>query len=400
VGRQAQRLGLQVSQFESWEPSPTPEHWLPENRPDLTLPPRWERGVLVEGKYQAHTHDRRIASYHPGYRAKWMAHEYLHGIVGFAWNPEGSDFFHALAAWQAEILPVAVWYFHDECGLRRCPEHQGGGPLFQTFCAACEAAAAQGPVAFTTADRTHWYEQGRQFVETQLAAVRASVVKGDFQTAPWKTLDLASDGMAYAQAQSRRLESEAFCRFMDWFPPPADSLEAFEARIFKVLDALEQDEPVIWDESPTDWRARDLCWRLLSLWSDCEGEVGEHILELAQRQARGFEHFEEVLAAYQQLFETWYLPEAERLFAVGYSLNLDGLGRSSERIRGGLESVCPRSLEAIDPKVVDAFVVQDILERFPLITRFERYVQQQGVGREVLDLLAHEARLARLGLGV
>ena len=87
VGREADRLGLLVSQFESWEPPPTPERWLPVNRPDLTQAPRWQRGVLVEGKYQAHTHDRRVTSYHSSYRAKWMAHEYLHGMVGFAWHP-------------------------------------------------------------------------------------------------------------------------------------------------------------------------------------------------------------------------------------------------------------------------------------------------------------------------
>ena len=399
VGQEAQRLGLLVSQFEAWEPPPTPAHWLPENRPDLTVAPRWQRGVLVEGKYQAHTHDRRIASFHPGYRAKWMAHEYLHGICGFAWHPEGTDFFHALAAWQAEILPVAVWYFHDEYGLRRCPKHQGGGPLFREFCPACEEAAAQGPIEASSADREHWYGAGRRFVEAQLAAVHASVQAGDFRPQPWQSLDLASDGVAYAQAQSGRLNSAAFHRFMAWFPPPVDSLEGFAERILNVLDALEKDEALPWAEPITDWRARDLCWRLLSLWSDCDGEVGERILELAALQAKGFDHFEAVFAAYQDLFEEWYLPDAEALFAVGYPLESANLGRSKTRIQAGLESICPRSLERIEPSLIEAFVAQDRLERRPLLARFEQFVQQQGLGHDLVALLADEARLARLGLG-
>ncbi|MBM65589.1 MAG: hypothetical protein CMH55_05070 [Myxococcales bacterium] len=397
VGEEAARLGLLVSQFEAWEPPPTPAHWLPEGRPDLTVAPRWQRGVLVEGKYQAHTHDRRIASYHPGYRAKWMAHEYLHGIVGFAWHPEGSDFFHALAAWQAEILPVAIWYFHDEYGLRRCPEHQGGGPLFRVFCAACETVAGDGPLAPSNDDRCRWYEAGRAFVEEQLAGVRASVKAGDFEARPWASLDLASDGTAYAQAQSGRLESEAFRRFMDLFPPPADSLEAFEARILQVLDALEQGHAL--DEPGSDWRARDLCWRLLSLWSDCEGEVREHILDLAQQQAQGFDQFPAVLAAYRQLHEDWYLPEADGLFAVGYPLGFDGLGRSIPRVRAGLASVCPLTLEAADPSLIQAFASQDGLERSPLVQRFQRFLERQDVGAELGELMAMEARAARLARG-
>ena len=392
VGREADRLGLLVSQFESWEPPPTPERWLPVNRPDLTQAPRWQRGVLVEGKYQAHTHDRRVASYHSSYRAKWMAHEYLHGMVGFAWHPEGSDFFNALAAWQAEILPVALWYFHDEFGLRRCPEHQGKGPLFRTFCSACEQAAKQGPIEGTASEKTHWYGAGRRFVEAQLAAVSASVAAGDFCPAPWQSLDLASDGTAYAQAQSERLDSQAFRHFMEWFPPPADDLEAFGARILGFLDALEKDESPSLNEDAVDWRARDLCWRLLSLWSDCEGEVREELFTLAQKQAEGFDRFPEVATAYRHLYDDWYLPETEVLFAVGYPLGFEGLGCSVDRIRAGLESVCPLTLASLDPAVVDGFVASDRLERVPLVQRFAGYVSQQHLSSELEAQLEREIR--------
>ena len=65
-------------------------------------------------------------------------------------------------------------------------------------------------------------------------------------------LDLASDGIAYAQAQSGRLNSAAFHRFGSF--PPVDSLEGFAERILNVLDALEKDEALPWAEPITDWR--------------------------------------------------------------------------------------------------------------------------------------------------
>lgn len=390
VGDQAERMGLIVSQFESWEPPPSPDHWLPKARPDLVEAPRWHQGILMEGKYQAHTHDRRIASYHSGYRAKWTAHEYLHGMVGFAWNDQASDFFHALAAWQAEILPVAVWYFHDEYALRRCPDHQGGGPLFRTFCPACEEAARQGGLAENPAERERWYGPGRDFVETQLEGVRQSVQTGRFEARPWASLDLASDGLAYAQAQSGRLSSEAFGRFMDLYPPPALSLDGFEHRIMTALDALENETDFAEPTAAKHWIARDLCWRLLSLWSDCEGEAATELLSLAERQAQGSEQSAEILSAYRNLYEEWYLPEPEQIFAVGYSLGLDGLGRSVARIRSGLASVCPVTLEQVGENLIEDFVVQDSLERLPLIQRFADYLESLDGDSALQDLLVQE----------
>src|SRR5690242_19562992 len=63
--------------------------------------PRFVAGVLAEPKYQAFRHDFVIASFHPGHRPKWTAHELCHGLIGFAYRPDASLLFHALAAWLA-----------------------------------------------------------------------------------------------------------------------------------------------------------------------------------------------------------------------------------------------------------------------------------------------------------
>ena len=129
VGRLAMQSNLLLSHFEHRVELALPEEWLPTDRPDLGETPVWQNGVLPEAKYQAFRHDRISGSFHPSHRAKWTGHELCHGLVGFAWKPSASRFFHALASRLAEVLPVALWYFLDEANLRRCPSHQGGAAL-------------------------------------------------------------------------------------------------------------------------------------------------------------------------------------------------------------------------------------------------------------------------------
>ena len=123
IGILAAQSGLLLSHFETRLDLEWPEEWEPHNRPDLGQPQRWKGGVLPETKYRSFSHDRIIGSFHPSHRAKWTAHELCHGLVGFAWSPNFNRFHHALAARVSEVLPVALYYFFDEAGLRRCPDH-------------------------------------------------------------------------------------------------------------------------------------------------------------------------------------------------------------------------------------------------------------------------------------
>src|SRR5690349_7338010 len=126
VAQLAVKSSLFFTNFEHRARVTLPATWLPEG---ATEPPlSFQGGVLAEPKYQAFRHDLLIASFHPGHRAQWTAHELCHALVGFAYRPGAPLLFHALGAWLAELLPVALWYFFDEAGLRKCERHEGQGP--------------------------------------------------------------------------------------------------------------------------------------------------------------------------------------------------------------------------------------------------------------------------------
>ena len=163
VGRLAAASGLALNHFEHRVHLPVPDHWLPDDRADLG----GTGGHLVEHKYAHHRNDDLLGSFNPGHRAKWTAHELCHGLAGFAWRPGATPLFHALSARLSEVVPVALWYFFDEAGLRRCPDHDG--PLFGLYCPACEAAATQGPRPLTARDEAALAD-GLAFVDRELAS--------------------------------------------------------------------------------------------------------------------------------------------------------------------------------------------------------------------------------------
>lgn len=405
VGHLATRSGLFMSHFEQRVELALPEHWLPEGRPDLGEPPRWQGGALPESKYQAFRHDRLCGSFHPGHRAKWTAHELCHGLVGFAWRPDATPFFQALAARLAEALPVALWYFFDEAWLRRCPDHTGGGPLYRVHCEACERAAAAGAMA-AGADRDaddqaeRWLAGGRAFLDVELEAVERSAAQGRLVHHRLGTLDLASDGLAYAAAHSRRLSSDQmrtwvalFCREGGGYHP---SLESLSHRVRELAAAITRGS----DAPPLRggrwvWMAQDLGWRLLQVHADTDGDASRALLGLVEDLA-GRPNEAGIRAAgeaYHALTEAWELPPAEQVLAVGYDLPLPG-GRSVQQVSEGLCGALPATTECLGEQledVVDAFLVDAALERAPLGNRFARYLERQG--SDLAGLASWEAAL-------
>ncbi|MEZ4431401.1 MAG: hypothetical protein R3F65_03235 [bacterium] len=228
VGVLAAASGLGLSHFEFRRHLAVPDHWVPADRPDVFGEPYWQGGRLVEPKYGAFRHDDVMGSFHPGHRAKWTAHELCHRLVGHAWRPDASPLFLALGARVAELLPVVLYYFLDEAGLRRCEVHSG--PLFGLFCGACEAAAREGMAEGVDAS---WFARGRAFLDAELAAVERSRRLGRPVSHRWVTLDLMSDALGYVGAHGPRLGSRVFGRFMELFPGDRthDSLDGIVARV-------------------------------------------------------------------------------------------------------------------------------------------------------------------------
>lgn len=401
VGHAAAASELFLAHYEYRRVLPAPQHWLPENRPDLEGEREWQAGILPENKYSSFRNDLMLGSFHPNHRAKWTAHELCHGLVGFAWKPNASPLFHATAARLSELLPVALFYFFDEFRLNRCDDHQYGGPLFGKFCAACENAAAKGPRKVRATD-ARWFEEGQQFMQHELEAVTATIEQGRPIARPWAGLDLCSDGLAYAAAQRRRLDSPIFARYIEAFFPAGcgrhDSLQGLIDRIAEVSAALVGgDAPKPWRATRSLWQSQDIGWRLLELAEDCEGETAEQLQQAAWELAA---HPDEAgltaaVDRYIELNDEFYLPEPDQFFGVGYALP-KGFGFDLAQICEGLQSACPNTCALIDDQgphhlreTARAFAQQEQSQRQPLGRRFAAWLATQQ--HEHADLAAVEA---------
>lgn len=385
IGAHAAASGLGHFHYEHRVPLPLPTAWVPDEAPDLTEAPAWEAGVLPEPKYASFRHDLLLGSYHPHHRAKWSAHELCHALVGFAWDPAFTPFANATAGRLAELLPVAVWYFLDEVFVRRCPDHHGGGALYRLLCPRCEAMALADPDPTGAAERI---ADGLRFVDRELAAIARSRRLGRPVPHRHATLDLSSDGVAYAHAHSPRLADPRWHAFAEhhlvdgggW----SSTLDALEARVLEVLRALTTDAPLrAWapsaDHGRARWSAQDLAWRHVHAhaigaapapegtpWADVvAASTDPEAAPLVQLGAT-------VLAQRAAFLAAGVPPEA--VFATGVALP-QAPAVATPHLREGLRSALPLAVELVDdatPDALDAFAHHDLAhpERRALPDRF------------------------------
>lgn len=389
VGALAARDGLFCTHFEHRQAMPLPEHWEVRDRPDLGPYPwdedgGWRQGHLPETKFRSFRLDRRIASFHPLHGPKWGAHELCHALVGFGWSPGVSALWHATAARLAEVLPVALWYFYDEAGLRRCPLHAEGGPLFGRRCLDCEHAAENTDIE-STVDES-WHRRGRAYVEREIDAAAKTLRTGQVLPSRFATLDLSTDGLAYVAAHGPVLMSDAFAewvaRFLDGESDGHhNSIDGLVARVRAVADALAGGPlpaPVHGGERRA---AQDVGWRLLALMEDVEGEAHAELARMVERlaTAQDLAGIGRTIDDYTTLHEDWVLPSPEAVFAVGYPLP-QGHGTSTAQLGAGLASGLPSVWSALGDgreALVARFATSDPLERRPLARRFADWLGAQ-----------------------
>jgi len=394
VGALAARDGLFLFHYEHRVRLALPDAWIAVGQPDA--PSDWRDGVLPEPKYQSFRHDLQIGSFNPGHRAKWSAHELCHALVGTAWRPGAPPLFHATAARLAEIVPVVLWYWLDEVGLRRCDRHDG--PLFRAFCPDCEAAAALGSVP-PRSDAA--LRAAATYLDRELAAVARTRRTGRPVPHIHGSLDLCTDGVSYAAAHGPRLSSEATALWMERFAGPevAPDLDGLEARVVAVVQALTTGSPLSpWSPDPAAgrdrWVAGDVGARLLQVRAQTEGDAAAGLLGLTDAIAAGGAPAA-AFAGYIALHDAFVLPHPEDVFAVGY--RVDGLpGRSVAQVHAGLHTVTPLALELAEDAGVDlvsSFVAGDTPVRRPLGLRFA-----DALGPGALGALArYEAALRAAG---
>lgn len=394
VAAHAQASGLYFSHFEHLLDLEGPDAWAPDARPDLGERAGWRAGVLPEAKFLHFRLDRMVASFHPAHGPKWTAHELCHRLVGYAWRPDASPLYIATAARLAELAPVALWYFYDEIGARRCERHAACDPRFDLRCAACEALATEGPAAGPEDARLR--EDGDRYVAAELAAVAATIRTGRPISHRWATLELASDGLAWAAAHGRRLASPAFRGWVERFVPDGTgrhaTLEDLTERVTQVIAAVRDGAPLApWHADRQRWIVQDVAWRLTTIHADCEGDAADALDALLVDLAGSLD-VGAAIAGYRALAEDFELPSPEDAFAVGYDLP-DGLGRSARQIADGLATVCPGTLALLGdaaPDTIARFVATDPLVRVPLGRRFAAWLAE-GDNPDAAELAALEA---------
>ncbi len=404
VAAHAHASDLFFSHFEHHVDLDGPEEWLPTARPDLGERAGWRAGVLPEAKFRHFRIDRMVASFHPAHGPKWTVHELCHRLVGWAWHPGASHLFVATAARLAELAPVALWYFYDEIGARRCPRHAASDPRFDLRCAACEALT--GGVSEDPARDQRLRDEGDRYVSAELAAVAETLRLGRPVSHRWTTLELCTDGLAWAAAHGRRLASPAFHGWVERFVPAHTgrhaTLDALTERVTAVIAAVRDGAPLEpWAADRARWIAQDVGWRLTTIHADCEGDAAETLDRIVVALADDLD-VGAAIEAYRALADDFEVPDVEDAFAVGYDLP-GGLGRSARQIGEGLETVCPGALALLGdaaPSVIAGFTAADVAVRTPVGRRFAAHLVGSGSG--TLDAPAHTdaAELATLEAAV
>ena len=375
VATLSQANGHFLSHFEHTAWLPLPEAWEPENRPDLGIVSGWKGGVRPETKFRHFRLDRMVGSYHPGQRAKWTAHELAHKLVGWAWWPEISILELATAARVAEVLPVALWYFFDEADRRRCELHAEVDAWGATLCRDCEAAAA-GPS--DTIDEAVM-AAGLRFVERELAAAEVTLATGRSRPTPWRSVDLCSDGFAWAAAHGPRLRDPAFASWVDAFVPDGhgrwSSLPALIERVRAATAAVVSGAPLPpWIGTRKDWILQDVSARVMQVRTETEGEASVELDRMLAAAAADRE-VETLVKAYVIASDEWELPLPDDVFGVGYALpGASGLGLGPTDLEAALRSAVPRTAREIGrgrSARMKAFAKEDRWQRRPFVRRLQ-----------------------------
>jgi len=375
IGRFAQREELFCFHFERRAALELPKDWIAPGCEADADAPGWLHGRLAERKYQSFRHDQLIGSFHPGHRGKWTTHELCHALIGYAWRPDASPLFHACAARLAELLPVLLYYFFDEVRLARCADHRGGGALYRQYCAECEALAAFRPVE-PALDRAS-LEEGLRYLDRELAALAQTRQTGRPVAHRHGSLDLCSDGLQYARAHGRRLDSRTFAIWAELFDGPhsgrVQDLDALEARVVRLAESLLGQAD--WEARPgtsrATWARQDIAMRILQVRAETDGDAAAELLAITETLADDAP-LGAARARYEALEEAYVLPPSEVVWAIGYPLE-GAAGSHAPQIDAGLRSAAPLTMKLLDQAGVqptEVFLAADPALRAPLGERF------------------------------
>lgn len=244
AGLLALRIGRSFTHHELRLRLPMPEGLQPEVPvwQEQTLPV-WSDGVLAEPKYFSFFQDDPHSPFNPNHRARWRAHELLHGVVGWYWHPRMSRLQACLGARLGELLPVLHWYGLDEIGRPRCPRHRFASAR-RELCLDCEARAlqplgAEPPDPQADLERARW---SAEHLAREWAACLRTLETGRPVASPVLGIDGLSDAEGYLLGHWNRLTAWSFGAWVERFCVDgldyASTLPAMAERVARASHAL------------------------------------------------------------------------------------------------------------------------------------------------------------------
>lgn len=327
----------------------------------------WERGVLHVGKYQSFQAEAPFAIFDPAHVAKWGPHELLHRAVGFFFRADMSRFELYLGARLNELLPVALWYGHDQ--LARLDED---GFERRRTPRRVEAADArwvhEGPdVLRRRVRRTlRWLRAGWRHVAEELAVIDREIATGRRIASPRELpdarLDAASDATAYVVGHWARLREAATAAVLDRVPH-AESVTALRAAVEQVHERLCFGEIELDLDAIEARRRARMTWDWLLRAALVDPAATSALLESGLP-------FEE--------HEAWRGAVEESLGAGAALVLADGLeGVALEQLWEGVASVAPVAASRLEAEALVDFATEPP-SRGPLGGRLEAHLRERG----------------------
>lgn len=355
----------------------------------------WDAGKLRVGKYQSFQADAPHATYDPSHVAKWGPHELLHRAVGFFFAKDATRFEHYVGARLNELLPVALWYGHDQLArldeddfVRSDAQHpapiENARWLVEPEDALVERAERTAKALL----------RGIAHLERELDAIDRELATGRCVPTPIEVggarLDASSDATAYVVGHVARLRDPSVVAILDTIPGELgrfDSLASYRAQIESVHDALLFSRVSIDEDTIASLRARRTVWD----WLHRAAHTGGNVRALAK--AAGPE-----LRGEREVDEARWLDKLTRLLGEegAGAVLADGIGGVAlGQLREGVRSVTPRVESYLDDEALASFATSaELLARAPLGERIERLLETAEAPVALRELATLERAIA------
>jgi hypothetical protein len=332
----------------------------------------WEAGKLHVGKYQSFQADAPHATYDPSHVAKWGPHELLHRAVGFFFARDATRFEHYVGARLNELLPVALWYGHDQ--VARLDEDDFVRAHAKHAAPVDEARWLVEPedALLVRAERTaNALVRGVAHLERELDAIDRELSTGRCVATPIETggarLDASSDALAYVVGHVARLRDPSVAAVLDAIPVELgrfETLARYRAHVEALHDALLFSDLAIDEDTIAGLRARRTVWD----WLHRAAYLGADVRKLAIAAAPE-------LRGEREVDEARWLEKLTRLLGEegAGAVLADGIGGVAlGQLREGVRSVMPRVESYLDDEALASFATSaELLARAPLGERVQ-----------------------------